>query len=356
MNAKTATLLRHKKGSIWCSSFLTILAEIIKLVGFVKREIEPLQRHSFKKVRRNHWLERSQVDGLTCSGLGWYCTLAKLAPPSEWRVAGGPCLHGDSFCPHWRAQKLEASSPTFGQSESPLDKKRTWLTHRRWWRASADTRWLCHYMWAPPRVKWEGWGSPKSWRALAGMQALGGHSSRQRCTGRTPQGPQRGCLTGEPGPSMLGTPSVHHLHTHKVCSSTYLNTCVFRCHALYISTLTYENLYRGQRVIFPVHVPQFVLRDTLLWFGTDGVELVPFLHQLLGGGVRHLERLASQSPVQTKGTENHWGRRGRRWTVRQEAVRSHTLLIFTAVFTCSFNSLPTFVTFRKVPSQAQSFN
>lgn len=172
---------------------------------------------------------------------------------------------------------------------------------------------------APPRVKWEGWGSPKTWRALAGMQALGGHSSRRWCTGRTPQGPQRGCLTGVPVLSMPGTPSVHHLHTRTICSFTNQNSqvCVlqqgnFRCNTLYISILTYENLYRGQRVILPVHVLQFVLRDTLLCFGTDGVELVPFLYQLLGRRVRHLERLASQSSIQTKWTQNHWERKKRK--------------------------------------------
>lgn len=111
--------------------------------------------------------------------------------------------------------------------ESTGQEKSVVNTRKVGYGASADTHPRCHYMWAPPRVKWEGWGSPKTWRALAGMQALGGHLSRQRCTGRTPQGPQRGCLTGVPGPSMLGTPSEHRLHTQTVCSSTNQNSlCV----------------------------------------------------------------------------------------------------------------------------------
>lgn len=182
---------------------------------------------------------------------------------------------------------------------------------------------------ALPRVKWVGWGSPKTWRALAGMQALGGHSSRQRCNGRAPQG-QRGCQIGVPVLSMPGTPSVHHLHTQMVSSlATQTSQLCFatganlRCITSYISILTYENLDRGQRVILPVHVLQFVLRDTLLCFGTDGVELVPFLYQLLGRRVRHFERLASQSPIQTKWTQNHWEKEnGRTRSVKQEAGRS----------------------------------
>lgn len=173
--------------------------------------------------------------------------------------------------------------------------------------ASADAHLRCHYMSVPPRVKWEGWGSPKTWRALAGSQALGGHSSRQRCTGRTPQGPQRGRLTGAPVLSTLGTPSVRRLHTQNrlLTDRNSQLRSHFRCDTRYVSKLTYENLHRGQRVVLPVHVLQFVLRGALLCFGTDGVELVPFLYQLLGRRVRHLERLAGQGPVQTKRTQNH---------------------------------------------------
>lgn len=73
---------------------------------------------------------------------------------------------------------------------------------------------------------------------------------------------------------------------------------------LILPKLTYENLHRGQRVILPVHVLQLVLGHTLLSAGTDGIELVPLLDQLLGGGVRHFERLAGQCPVQAERTQD----------------------------------------------------
>lgn len=38
-------------------------------------------------------------DGLTCSGLGSYCTLSTPAPPPDWLAAVEPCLHGSLFCP-----------------------------------------------------------------------------------------------------------------------------------------------------------------------------------------------------------------------------------------------------------------
>lgn len=75
------------------------------------------------------------------------------------------------------------------------------------------TQWSSHYLSVPPQAMWEGWESPKTWRALAGKQALGGHPSRRQCSGRTPQGPQQGCLTEVPALGRLGTPSEHHLHT-----------------------------------------------------------------------------------------------------------------------------------------------
>lgn len=145
-----------------------------------------------------------------------------------------------------------------------------------------------HYLSAPPQAMWEGWGSPETLRALAGKQALGGHPSRRQCSGRTPQGPQQGCLTGVPAPGRLGTPSAHHLHTHThthrqdVQKSKQSKPDSESKHKLGeitdIKLLTNKDLHRGQRVIFPVHVLCFVLRHTLLGARADGIELVPFLN------------------------------------------------------------------------------
>lgn len=160
---------------------------------------------------------------------------------------------------------------------------------------------------------WEGWESPKTWRVLAGKQALGGHPSRRQCSARTPQGPQQGCLTGVPALGRLGTPSAHHLYTQRrdvqepVTPKTQKAISQRLSFLIYIfQKQTYEDLHRGQRVILPVHVLCLVLRWTLLGARADGIELVPLLDQLLGGWVWHLERLAGKRPVQAERTQDHW--------------------------------------------------
>lgn len=89
--------------------------------------------------------------------------------------------------------------------------------------------------------------------------------------------------------------------------------------------LTYEDLHRGQRVVLPVHILCLVLRHTLLGAGADGVELVPLLHQLLGGWVGHLEGLAREGPVQAKRTQDHWEEKRKR-------VRDKNMLVSTDTF------------------------
>lgn len=152
----------------------------------------------------------------------WLASLRGILPP-WWLVLSTLNASDDDgilthFCADWES--------TEGEKDQGWQSERGEKGERACRHSSPNADSAPCYLCAPPRGMWEGWGSPKTWQALAGKQALGDHPSRRQCSERTPQGPRRGYLTGVQAPGRLGRPYAPHLHKHKQmgCLTTIAKT------------------------------------------------------------------------------------------------------------------------------------